>query len=352
MRLWKKWLAGLFVLSFCFTGVSCSKKKVQDSRFGMDINQLNPLVMNAEDCATGETVFSRDASIISEVTALYQNMKLTPAEETSDQKGISFTVSTMYGNFAFGECMGSRLRLDGKEYTLDKDYSENLRLLYDRLKSETENTAAVSAGTILSIKPDMTYRQIMDTFGSTLLTAAEDGKKAYLYQYRGRPFYILFDEETDTVGMTGEQLIESIWNNYNLGQDLSAPDELEGGRLSVYEQAFDAVADRQKSQSDNKFMGIVLNTKKLVHLNDDERQELIRYLREKYSVPVEDDPQTERFAFDDTAQPDKDKLILWIDQYSYIGDSQMNFVVAGRLEGQAAVKKQMEIKLVNNEWRG
>lgn len=334
------------VASLCFTGTSCRERKKETSRFGLDINDLNPIVMNATDCASGETAFSRDPSIISEVLALFENMKPSPSK-TTDKQGISFTVSTMYGNFAFGECTGKTLRLNGAEYVLEKDYSTKIQLLYERMKSETESMATVSADTIAAVTPDMTYRELLDLFGPTLVTAAVGKNEAYLYQYDGRPFYILFEKDTDPVNMTGEQLKREIWSDYNLGQSLAAPTPLECGRLAVYKQAFDAVMDKL---STNSFTGIFLDTKKLVYLDDTERQELIDYLQQKYNLTVTDDSSAAEFALDGTACPPSGFLVLWIEQYTYIGENRMDFAAAARLAGQETVTRQMESNLKNNEW--
>lgn len=346
LKLLKQWLAGLLVASLCFAGTSCRERKKEASRFGMDVNDLNPLVMTATDCASGETVFSRDPSVISEVLALFQNMKPSPSK-TTDQQGISFTVSTMYGDFAFGECTGKTLRMNGVEYVLEKDYSTKIQLLYERMQSETESMASVSADTLARVTPDMTCRELLDLFGPTLVTAAVGKNEAYLYQYGGRPFYILFEKDTDAVGMTGEQLKREILSDYNLGQSLAAPAAFEGGRLAVYEQAFDAVMDKLSTDS---FTGILLDTKKLVYLDDTERQEFVDYLGQKYGMAVTDDSSAAEFALDGTVSPPSGFLVFWIEQYTYIGENKMDFTAAAKLAGQETVTRQMESNLKDNEW--
>lgn len=313
----------------------------------MDINGLNPLVMTATDGASGETVFSRDPSVISEVLALFETMRPSAAK-TTDQPGIAFTVSTMYGDFSFGECTGKTLRIDGGEYALEKDYSKKIQLLYERMRSETESMAEVPADTIALVTPEMTYRELLDLFGPTLVTAAVGKNEAYLYQYGGRPFYILFESDTDAVGMTGGQLMQEIWSDYNLGQSLTAPASPEGGRLAVYEQAFGAAADR--AGQTEAFTGILLDTHKLACLDDGERQELTDYLRQKYAVPVEDDPSAAEFALDGSACLPSGLLVLWIGQYTYIGDGRMDFTVAARSAGRGTVTQAMEGNLQDNEW--
>ena len=49
---------------------------------------------------------------------------------------------------------------------------------------------------------------------------------------------------------------------------------------------------------------------------------------------------------------DRDRLILWIKQYSFIGDKRMDFVAAAGRNGETAVTKNMTFKLENHNWKG
>ena len=309
-------------LLFCILSVGCTgfAKEKKENSFGMDVNQLNPLVMYATDNETGKTVFSRDPSIISSVTTLFESMQ---RRETGDSngKGISFRMSTMYGDFLFGECWDDRMRLNGQEYTLDKDNEETIRLLYGRLVSETEHTGSVDRETILAVRPDMTYRELLDSFGPTMETAVVGIERAYLYQYDGRPFYILFKRDTDTVGMCGKQLLEEIAGNYNLSQSLTEPLPLDGGRLAVYEQAFDHLLDKTEKP------GILwIDTERLVHIDQEERTALTEHLKTR-ATQVNDERKTSLYTSGGEPLESAGEAALWIGEYSYIGEKKMVFTV-------------------------
>ena len=178
------------IAALCVAMSGCYGEKKNVKHFGMDINILNPLYMTALDTSSGNKVFSRDPSVISAVTTLFENMEGTPDDKKTDKKGIIFTATTMCGDFSFGECTGDRLRIDGREYTLKKDYSKDLRLIFERLVSETEHTTDVPRERIMAVTPDMTYAELLSSFGQTLETAVTEKGKAWLYKYRDRPFYI------------------------------------------------------------------------------------------------------------------------------------------------------------------
>ncbi|MDD2362911.1 MAG: hypothetical protein PHH84_08175 [Oscillospiraceae bacterium] len=350
---WVRVFVGLQIAAVIFilllTG--CHPSEKEDLRYGIDINRLNPLVMTAADLSTGQKVFSRDPSIISSVMSLFEKMECTPASEKTEDKGISFTVATMFGDFAFGECWGNRLRLSGDEYLLEKDYSEDIQLLYDRLASETLHTAEVSREIILSVKPEMTYGQLITKFGETLETAVVGEKKAWLYKYHGRPFYIRYKREEDSVGITGAQLLQQIWINYNLDKSLTPPESLGGGRLSVYKQAFDKIIDEYLVNEDSPLSQLIIDTDKLVYLTDEEQRDLAAYLKEKYNTKVSDSNLALMKAEGDGINPDDtDNFILLIKQYSYIGRERMNFVAAGSLNGNSVVRQNMEFVLRNHQW--
>ncbi|HJD23067.1 MAG TPA: hypothetical protein H9694_02860 [Firmicutes bacterium] len=328
----------------CLLLAGCHKQ--EENNFGMDVNQMNPLVMYATDEETGETVFSRDPSIISSVTTLFESMKRTQAAD-SDGTGITFAMSTMYGDFLFGECWDNRLRLNGQEYTLDRDNEETIRLLYGRLVSETANTGEVETENILDVTPDMTYRELLDSFGPTLETAVTGPEKAYLYQYRGKPFYILFKSETDTVGMTGEQLMEELSYNYNLSQTLSEPLPQEGGRLAVYQQAFSRLLEKAEPRPSVLW----LDTERLIHLNDGEQAALAEYLESTYSLEVRDSHTAAVYLSGNRAlEPDEAAAgIAW---YSYIGSERMVFSAVLRQGEEEPATEEREWVLRDGEWKG
>ena len=334
-------LAGCLLLTLS----GCAKKE-EESRFGMDINRLNPLITYATDCESGETAFSRDPSIISAVATLFDTMELRPAA-ASDGQGIRFTVATMFGDFLFGECWDDRLRLNGKEYTVGQDNEETIRLLYGRLVSETQHTGDVSRQTILAVKPGMTYRELMDRFGPTLETAVVGVEKAYLYQTEGRPFYILFKRDTDTVGMTGEQLLEEIGSNFNLAQSLTAPEPLGSGRLAVYKQAFGQLIE----QAAERPSLLRLDTSRLVYLNEEERAALTRYLEETYSLSVLDGREALLVAETFLPQESGREMTVWIDEYSYIGEKTMTFTAAMKKGGEDPVARTMTFQRQGDEWK-
>lgn len=343
MPVWKRCLSFFAVAGILLLG-GCQKEK--ENNLGMDVNLLNPLVMYATDNETGETVFSRDPSIISSVTTLFESMERTKAAD-SEGKGITFAMSTMYGDFLFGECWDDRLRLNGQEYTLDRDNEETVRLLYGRLVSETTHTAEVETENILSVTPDMTYRELLDRFGPTLETAVVGFENAYLYQYQGRPFYVMFEKETDTLGMTGEQFMEEILNDYNLSRSLSEPPALEGGRLEVYKQAFSRALDGMAEHPST----VWLDTGRLIHLTDEERASLTAYLESAYGLVVEDS-RAAAVYLSGNRELGAGEAALGIDWYSYIGSQRMAFAVALRQAGEEPAVTEMEFALQDNEWKG
>lgn len=345
MKTWKRLLAAMEVICLCFCGTACKKVSKETSRFGMDLNRLNPLVMTAEDSSTGKTVFSRDTSIISEVIDLFEKMKLTASSGTDNTNGFTFMVSTMSGNFLFGECCGNELKLDGKSYTLDRDYTEDVRLLVDRMKSETASACSVPRAQILKVTADMTYRQIIDLFGATLETAVVGKKKAFLYQYNGRPFYIAFDKKDDTVGTSGAEILKAIWDNYNLGNCLTAPEPLNGEYLSAYEKVFDGLIEQCKKETKTPLTTVMLDTGTLTQLSYADRQTLLKHFKDKYSLKVQDSTAVSMIAAgDSTDGADTGLLVLWINYYTYISSEKMDFVAAARQEGQAAVTVKVQEK--------
>lgn len=346
MSVWKRCLSLLLIGSgLLLTG--CRKgEEGKENNFGMDVNQLNPLVMYATDQETGETVFSRDPSIISSVTTLFESMKRTKTAD-SDGKGITFTMSTMYGDFLFGECWDDRLRLNGQEYTVDRDNEETIRLLYGRLVSETAHTGEVETENILAVKPDMTYRELLDSFGPTLETAVAGSEKAYLYQYRGKPFYILFKNETDAVGATGEQLMEGLSDNYNLSSMLSEPLPQEGGRLSVYKQAFSRLLTGAPETPHVLWM----DTSRLIHLSDEEQKELSAYLETTFSLEVKDS-RTAAVYLAGNRELEEGEAAAGIGWYSYIGDNRMVFSAMLCSAGEEPVEAEMAFTLGDGDWKG
>lgn len=332
---------------FCVLSAGCANTEKENS-FGMDVNQLNPLVMYATDNETGKTAFSRDPSIISSVTTLFESMNRRETSD-SDGKGITFRMSTMYGNFLFGECWDDRLRLNGQEYVLDKDNEETIRLLYGRLVSETEHTGSVDRESILAIRPDMTYRELLDSFGPTMETAVVGIEKAYLYQYNGRPFYILFKRDTDTVGMTGEQLMEEIASNYNLSQSLTAPLPLTGGRLAVYEQAFDRMLNKAETPDT-----LWIDTGRLVHLDEEERIALKEHLGTG-AARINDGREAALYAlgrdfFQETGSGEK-TAVLWISEYSYIGEKKMIFTASIRQTDGIILSETLTFNRKDGKWQ-
>ena len=344
MSVWKRCLSLLSACAALF--LAGCRSGEEENNFGMDVNQLNPLVMYARDEDTGETAFSRDPSIISAVTTLFESMERTETS-ASDGKGITFLMSTMYGDFLFGECWDDRLRLNGREYALDRDNEETLRLLYDRLVSETAHTGEVETENILAVTPDMTYGELLDRFGPTLETAVVGFEKACLYQYRGKPFYILFKDEADTVGMTGEQLMEELSYNYNLSRSLSEPPEQEGGRLEVYRQAFSAMLE----EADDPPAVLWLDTSRLVHLDDAERQALADGLEDACSLEVRDSHEAAVYLAGNRELGDGEAAagIAW---YSYIGSKRMSFSVMLRPAGGDAIAREMTFTLQDGQGKG
>ncbi|MDD3692413.1 MAG: hypothetical protein PHX02_00705 [Oscillospiraceae bacterium] len=347
----KKIIAGIMALSVLMSMTGCKNKKKDISRFGIDINSLNPLFMTAVDGLDGRKVFSRDPSIISAVIMLFMNMELTPKAQLTNEKGISFTATTMYGDFYFGECRGNWLRISGKEYELEKDYSEDIRLIYERLASETEHTVDVTREKILAVTPEMTYRELLESFGQTLETAVVGERKAWLYKYNDRPFYIRYKSQDDKVNMTGRQLLEQIWKNYNLDQSLTSPEPPGSGRLSVYKQAFGDVIDACLYSYGDLPFSLLINTDILLYIDDNERQQLVDYLKSKYSVKIQDTALAGMaIAGDALNETDSEQMVAWVKHYSFVGDKRMNFAVAAKLGKNDTVTLNMRFKLKENRW--
>lgn len=349
METCKKIIAGILALCVLISITGCKVTKKEVSRFGMDINNLNPLFMTAVDGNDNRKVFSRDPSIISAVIMLFMNMELTPKEQLTDKKGISFTATTMYGDFYFGECRGNWLRIFGKEYELEKDYSEDIRLIYERLVSETEHTVDVTREKILEVTPEMTYRDLLESFGQTLETAIVGEGKAWLYKYNDRPFYIRYKSQDDKVNMTGRQLLEQIWKNYNLDQSLTSPEPPGSGRLSVYKQAFGDIIDTALNNESGSPFELLIDTDILLYINDNERLQLVDYLKEKYSVKVKDTDLAGMAVYGDTLSANE-QMVVWIMHYSFVGEKLMHFSVAAKLSENDSVTQNMKFKLNDNRW--
>lgn len=331
----------------------CFSEKKNTKCFGMDINNLNPLFMTAVDASNGKKVFSRDLSFISAVTDIFKNIEPTPEQKKTSQKGITFTATTMFGDFYFGECIGNRLRLNGQEYKLKKDYSEDVRLIYERLASETEHTTEVTREKILAVTPDITYAELLDSFGKTLETAVVGEQKAWLYKYKGRPFYILYKKEQEKVGISGKQLLEQIWSNFNLDRSLTPPAQTGSGRLSVYKQAYDAAIEACISSSHDAPESLLINSEALLYTDNDERRSLTGYLGKKHSFSVNDSALVKMVAENDSLDKhDIGQLIVWISHYSFIGAKRMNFNIAARLGECEALSLNMEFILSGNGWEG
>ena len=352
-RVWRPLAAAAVVIVGILLSTSCNLKREEELRYGMDINLLSPLVMKAVDMQTGERVFSRDPSFVNAVVTLFDRMKLTPAKQTTGTHGIRFTAATMYGNFTFGECWGTGLRMNGEEYTLDKDYSEDIRLLYERIQSETTHIGEVTRETILSVTPSMTFSEVITKFGTTLETAVTGERKALLYQYNNRPFYLQYNRLEDTIGKTGHELMESIWSYYNLSELLIRPEPLEGGRLSAYTDAFKAAMDAYLKSSTTAPKTLVMDTEKLVHLSEEERKELIDTLSAQYHVTITDSTNAGMIAAGEYLdEPQRDRVVLWIEEYSYIGTNRMDFVAAVRGDGQESITLSKQYTLENGTWKG
>lgn len=334
------------------TLISCRPSQTKEWYFGMDIRELNPLVMVAVNGQTGETVFSRDPSIISEVSQLFDKFKMTPEQSSaSDRQGITFTVSTMYGDFCYGTCSGNWMRRNGKDYTLDDDYTTDISLLYERIKSETDNTTEVSKDTILSLKADMTYAQLLELFGDSLETAVVGEEKAVLYQYAGRPFYIRFLKDTDMLGFAGEDLLKQIWSNYNLSS-LTTPEPQDGGRLAVYEQAFVLMIDTYRQSDVHAMDELVLNTACLPHLTEQERTQLVKYLADRYQVTVTDSALATMYANGDGTEGFRDgRWVVWVEHYDFVGNSRMILEAACRRDGQPVESKTMTWTYSDGQWK-
>ena len=173
------------------------------------------------------------------VVSVFDEMELEEADSPAAADGIAFTIDTMRGTVLLGRCDGTGLQRGSQAYTLKKDCTDELQRLFGLIQAETEGVTEVTPEQIRAVTPGMTWRELLESFGKTLQTAVVGERTAFLYRYDfSRPFYITFDKETDTVGITGEQLFESIGRQYNLSGILQTPAPLEGTRADAYIAAF------------------------------------------------------------------------------------------------------------------
>ncbi len=347
-----KGMAILAALCCCITMTACNRRQEKENvRFGMDLNRMNPLIMTAMDTATGETVFSRDPSVISGVMDLFEDMKTAGESDISDKSGILFTMSTMKGTFSFGTCNGTIWAREDKTYKLDHDYSGEVQRLYERMKSETNATGQVSREKILSVTSDMTYKDLLASFGDTLKTAVVGKEKALLYQYNGRPFYILYDLQTDTVGMSGEQLLSSLHHYYNLGQVLTQPEAVDGEYLFVYIQLFDSVIQAWRQRYSIWPDKLMLDTTVLLGLDDAGQQELMNHLRTRYRMDVVNTAQTDLYVAGEQADPmDNDYLIVRVEEYSFVGSQEVRLKATARIPMMDPVEETAAYTFTEGQW--
>lgn len=234
------------LLSISMAGCGGDKPPQETSYFGTDLKEWNPLVIYAAD-GEEKPFFARDPSQISMVLSQFDQMDFIPSDKAyGTPAGLAFTIDTMRGRVELGRTDGISLWKGSQRYELDgterekKAFADELRRLYGLIRAETEGITEVKRDTLLSVTPDMTYRQLLDSFGKTLQTAVIGAENAFLYQIEGRPFYITFERETDLVGVTGETLLEDLGDDYNLSDQLQQPEPLPGGRRDAYSAAFQA----------------------------------------------------------------------------------------------------------------
>jgi len=347
----RKYPSSILAIFICLCVVLCAAgcgATQSVSRFGMDLMDLNPLIVTSTNHETGETFFSRDPSNISAAISLFRRMELTEAGDTTDDKGISFTLATMYGDFSFGEYTGDRLRVVTKEYYVSQDFTVDVRLLAERIAAETNNIQDVSREKILAVHPYMTYQELIDSFGKTLNATTSDQQITYLYRYHNRPFYIGYKRETDNVGLSGETLMRGIFTSYNLGDELIPPTPLPGGHLESYRKAFSDVINAciEKSPDAPEPDELIINTRRLVHLSSTERRELVAGLGKQFDITVMDIEDAALYRNDNYAgNDDTSRLVVWIDFYTHIDDHYLEFVVAGNISGYPTTRIPMEYKL-------
>ena len=311
----------------------------------MDIMELKPLIVTVVDESTGEVSFSRDPSNISAAINLFEKMEYSGENELTDAKGVSFTLATMYGDFLLGEFLDDRVRVAGIEHILLKDYSTDVRLLAERVESESKNIREVPRNTILSINPGMTYRKLIDLFGETLNTSTQGSLISYLYKYENRPFYVSYDRETDSINIDGEALIRSIIMSYNLGDALTPPVQLSGGHLQSYLYAFEKVINQcMGRKSISNADELLIDTGRLVHLSDEERSELKNKLEQSFNISVNDTGDV-MLSMDGafSAAVGSTRLIVWVDSYTYISDKRLGFTAAARIENYPIEKMSVTI---------
>ncbi len=311
----KNCLRGLAVaamLLFSIGAVSCDGGKTSepDAYFGTDLKEWNPLVIYA---AEGEETpfFARDSSQISMVLSQFDEMTFTLSDKAyGTPAGIAFAIDTMRGRVELGRTDGVSLWAGGRRYELGgterqrKAFIEELRRLYGLIRAETQGITEVKRETMLSVKPDMTYRELLDLFGKTLQTAVIGAENAFLYQLEGRPFYITFEKETDPVGVAGETLLEDLRDDYNLSDRLRRPEPLPGGRREAYIAAFRAyIADQ----------GL---TDKPVEL-------------ELEGLPFTEEGDGERIAESLPVSRQKGAASLHIEAYYHMAEETMRFRIAG-----------------------
>ena len=239
-RWWKRVTGFLLACMLCMVGAGCNitegtvKKKTP--YFGTSVSQWNPLVIYAQE--GDERYFARDPSLISMVVSLFDEMQLDEGTEDAQAQGIHFTIATMRGTADLGWCDGESVWRCGRRYGMQKEERAELQRLFSLIRAESEGVTAVSKEQLLAVTADTTYQELLEQFGETFQTAVVGAENAFLYQYDGEPFYITFDQETDPVGVAGEQLLKDIKVDYHLTGLLTEPEPLSGGRGGAYEAAF------------------------------------------------------------------------------------------------------------------
>ena len=336
----KRAAAVLAAAFLCLSAVSCRGE--DEGPFGMKIRDWNPLVVYADDPGGRGKVFSRDPSLISAVTNLFEQPERAPvAGERTDPQGVAFSVSTMYGMFDFGRCDGKRIWVGTEEYMLEEDCSEELWRLFSLMEAETQQAVDVPVETILAVRPEMTYRELLDLFGETLQTSTVGATHAYLYQDGDRPFYITFERETDAVGETGEQLLEDIRSQYNLSQLLKQPDPLKGGRADAYTAVFGQLLRSAGLDASVKTLQLDMNG--WVHLDEGDREAIRQFFAEKYTVE-------ELPPFAQPPYGGATAAALRVEKYTYVGSKTMTFFAGIWVDGEQAAAAWASCTWKDGKW--
>lgn len=270
-RYWKG-ICLLLACALCIAAAGCNTTgtppKKKTPYFGTAISEWNPLVIYAEE--KGMRYFARDPSLISMVTTLFDEMQLDEGTEDARAQGVLFTINTMHGLVELGRSDGEYLWRCGKRYALKREETEELQRLFGLIRAETEGITAVTKEQLLTVTPDMSYRELLDHLGKTFQTAVVGADNAFLYQYDGEPFYITFEKDTDPVGVDGEQLLADIRVEYHLSELLTDPEPLPGGRGGAYEAAFRLCAE----QNGRTAAECAVDTENLPFTDDGERAQL------------------------------------------------------------------------------